>query len=344
MFNLINHTIIIAEAGVNHNGDISMAKKLIDGAVAAGADYIKFQSFNADLLVSQEAELAEYQQINTNGNETSQYEMLKKLELSEDDHYELKEYAEKNGIKFLSTAFDEYYVDFLFDLGIDFFKIPSGEITNLPYLKKIASKNLPVVISTGMSTLTEIENAINVFVESGLNKSEIIVLQCNTDYPADISSSNLRVIPEMSKLFSLRTGYSDHTEGIEASIAAVALGAVLIEKHFTLDKSLPGPDHKASLTVSELTALVSAIRNIEKALGDGIKVPTLKELVNKIAARKSLHLSRELLSGTILSRDHLVCLRPGDGICPMDINEVIGRKLKINKEKYSILKREDFYD
>lgn len=342
MFENLKHTIIIAEAGVNHNGDIAMAKQLIDVAAAAGADYVKFQSFKAESLVSEKAALAEYQKANTKNEVKSQYEMLKQLELSEASHFELKTYAESKQIKFLSTAFDVDYVHFLNQLGIDFFKVPSGEITNLPYLETIASTKLPVIISTGMADLKEIEEAIQVFLNAGYSKSEIIVLHCNTQYPTQPEDVNMNAMISIKNACGVKVGYSDHTLGLEASLAAVALGACVIEKHFTLDKNLRGPDHLASLEPNELKQLVNSIRLTEKMLGSAEKTPTPSELPNKAVARKSIHAAATFNQGDLLTIDKLSFLRPGNGISPMQYKALLGKKVKHTIEKGAILKWEDF--
>lgn len=342
MFENLKHTIIIAEAGVNHNGDIALAKQLIDVAAEAGADYVKFQSFKAERLVSERAALAEYQKTNTKNEVQSQFEMLKQLELSEASHFELKTYAASKQIKFLSTAFDTDYVHFLNELGIDFFKIPSGEITNLPYLEAIANTKLPVIISTGMADLKEIEGAIQVFLNIGYNKTDIAVLHCNTQYPTQANDVNMNAMLTIKNTFGVSVGYSDHTLGLEASLAAVALGACVIEKHFTLDKNLPGPDHLASLEPTELKQLVKSIRLTETMLGSFEKAPTASELPNKAIARKSIHAAESLEQGAIITTDKLSFLRPGIGISPMQYKEVLGKKLKHSIEKGAILKWEDF--
>jgi N,N'-diacetyllegionaminate synthase len=320
--------IIIAEAGVNHNGSIELARKLIEVAAEAGADYVKFQTFKADKLVSRDAKKAEYQQANAPDQGSSQYEMLKKLELSEEDHRELFAYARSKRISFLSTGFDEDSVDFLCDLGIDVLKIPSGEITNLPYLLKIASKRLPIVLSTGMSTLDEIADALSVLEKNGVQKENVTVLHCNTEYPTPFEDVNIKAMDHIRKSFDVAVGYSDHTAGIEVSIAAVALGATIIEKHFTLDRAMDGPDHKASLEPHELAAMVKAIRNIEKSLrGDGLKNPSPSEMKNIGIARKSVHLKTAVSRGDILTAEHLVMKRPGDGISPMQLEFVVGKRV-----------------
>ena len=321
-------TIIIAEAGVNHNGDFDLAKKLIDVAADSGADYVKFQSFKADKLVSKSAPKAEYQKINLNDRDDSQYLMLKKLEMPEKWHHDLKEYANSRGIKFLSTGFDEESVDFLERLGMDLFKIPSGEITNKPFLQHIARKGKHVVLSTGMADMDEIIEALKLLTEEGLSKDMVTVLHCNTEYPTPMEDVNLLAMNSIRQELGVNVGYSDHTKGIEVPIAAVALGACIIEKHFTLDRNLDGPDHKASINPVELISMVDAIRNIELALsGNGLKKPSQSEIKNKLIARKSIHLKNNVLSGHLLKREDLEMKRPGDGLSPMLLDKVIGRKV-----------------
>ena len=328
---MAHKVIIIAEAGVNHNGDLGLAKKLIDAASAAGADYVKFQTFKAEKLVSQVAPKADYQEVNTKDKEGSQYTMLKKLELSDDWHYELKAYAVSKNIKFLSSGFDKESIDFLDSLGLDLFKIPSGEITNKHYLEHIASKQQNAILSTGMANISEIGEAIKVLTGSGLIEDQITILHCNTQYPTPMADVNLLAMNAIRDQFGIKVGYSDHTLGIEIPIAAVALGALVIEKHFTLDRKMPGPDHKASLEPNELRAMVSAIRNVELALsGNGIKEPSPSEANNRLIARKSIHLVASLSAGHVISIEDLEMKRPGDGISPMLINEVLGKKLKSN--------------
>lgn len=323
----MNRVIIIAEAGVNHNGDIKQAKKLIDAAVDAQADFVKFQSFKADKLVSQKAKKAAYQSKNMVDGDEGQYNMLKALELSHENHLELIEYCNNQGIKFLSTAFDIDGLDYLNSLELQAFKVPSGEITNYPYLKKLAGFKHSVILSTGMAVLGEIEAALSILTSEGLEREQITVLHCNTEYPTPMQDVNLKAMLTIQQALKVSVGYSDHTLGIEVPIAAVALGASVIEKHFTLDRNLPGPDHKASLEPDELKAMVTAIRNIEKAIGGhGRKEPTPSELPNKLIARKSIHLSKPATSGTLLSEEHLIPLRPGDGISPMEWKKVVGRK------------------
>ncbi len=335
--------VIIAEAGVNHNGDINLAKELVNVAADAGADFVKFQTFKSENLVSASAKKAAYQVKNTSDDmENSQYQMLKKLELDIDAHQILIDYCDSRNIKFLSTAFDLESIDLLNNLGIPFFKIPSGEITNLPYLKKIATLNKPVVISTGMSSLKEVEEALNVFLDSGVNKDKITILHCNTEYPTPFEDVNLNAMLTIKDELGVEVGYSDHTLGIEVAIAAVALGATVIEKHFTLDKKMKGPDHKASLEPRELFDLVKAIRNIEGAMGGSIKAPTDSELKNVISVRKSIHLKRDIKKGEVLSENQLIMKRPGNGISPMDLDKVLNKKFKKNLSADYQLKWEDF--
>ncbi len=324
----MSKTIIIAEAGVNHNGDMDIARKLIDAAADAGADYVKFQTFKTEKLVSPKAEKASYQKKNTGDGDNSQFAMLKKLELSEENHHELISHCRKRNISFLSTGFDTDSIDFLDTLGIPFYKIPSGEIDNKPYLRHIAAKRKPVILSSGMSELDEIIQAIEVLEQGGITREMISVLHCNTEYPTPMQDVNLLAMCDIAKQLGVKTGYSDHTLGIEVPIAAVALGAVIIEKHFTLDRNMPGPDHKASLEPAELKAMVSAIRNIELALsGSGKKEAGEGELKNRNIARKSIHIVSDLKAGHILKMDDLIMRRPGDGISPMEIDRVVGKKL-----------------
>lgn len=330
----MKRVLIIAEAGVNHNGSMENAFRLIDAAADAGADYVKFQTFKAAKLVSKAAKQAEYQEKNI-GQKTSQFEMLQKLEISEEQHYELKKYAGEKNIRFLSTGFDEESLDFLDTLGIDLFKVPSGEITNYPYLKHIASKKKPVILSTGMTTLSDIENAMNVLLENGIPREQIQILHCNTEYPTPMSDVNLLAMNTIKAAFGVGIGYSDHTLGIEVPVAAVALGAEVIEKHFTLDKEMEGPDHKASLNPEELKNMVSAIRNVEKALaGTGFKQPSASEKKNMTVARKSIHLKEPLKKGTVIRAEDLLMIRPGDGISPFDMDKIVGRKAGSDLEAY----------
>tara|TARA_R110001632_G_scaffold132368_2_gene246813 strand:- start:285 stop:1289 length:1005 start_codon:yes stop_codon:yes gene_type:complete len=318
--------IIIAEAGVNHNGDIGLAKKLIDAAAEAGVDYVKFQTFNSKKLVSSSAQKADYQKENTKDAVESQLMMLQKLELSKENHLVLIEYCKAKNIRFLSTAFDLDSIDFLNELNIDLWKVPSGEITNLPYLRKIGSLGKPVIISTGMAEMSEIRDAINIIVSAGTKIENIKVLHCNTEYPTPMSDVNLEAMNTIKEVFKVPVGYSDHTLGIEIPIAAVAMGAIVIEKHFTLDKTMEGPDHKASLEPHELEAMVTAIRNIEQAMGNGIKAPSPSEAKNKPIARKSIVASKDISKGEVFDENNLTIKRPGTGISPMKWDEVIGRK------------------
>ena len=317
--------LIIAEAGVNHNGDIVLAKQLVDVAADAGADIVKFQTFNADRLATQQAKKADYQSLTT-GNQESQHEMLSRLELNESMHHEIIEHCAKRNIEFLSTGFDTESIDFLVSLDIKLFKIPSGEITNLPYLRHIGQFGMPIIISTGMATMHDIDAAIGALEKAGTLRSLITILHCTTEYPAPMDEVNLRAMQTIHEDFDVEVGYSDHTAGIEVSIAAAALGATVIEKHFTLDKNLPGPDHKASLEPNELKAMVSAIRNIEISLGDGIKRLTPSEIVNKSVVRKSLVASKIIKAGELFSLENITSKRPGTGISPMSWDDVIGMK------------------
>jgi N-acetylneuraminate synthase/N,N'-diacetyllegionaminate synthase len=339
---MINKVIIIAEAGVNHNGDFENAKKLILAAANAGADYVKFQTFKADKLVSIDAQKAQYQKVNLKEDGGTQYEMLKKLEMSEEWHYELIKYSKECGIKFLSTGFDEASIDFLVSLNIDLLKVPSGEITNKPYLEHIAKKKRPIIISTGMSTIEEIREAIDILIENKISKEDITILHCNTEYPTPMNDVNLLAMNSIKKHFGVSIGYSDHTMGIEVPIAAVALGAKVIEKHFTLDKAMDGPDHKASLEPSELKAMVKAIRNIELAIsGSGEKEVSKSEMKNIIVARKSIHLNNALKAGQQIHLNDLVMKRPGDGISPMKIENIIGLSVVQDLQKDHKLELKD---
>jgi len=317
-------TLIIAEAGVNHNGDMALSKQLIEVAAAAGADIVKFQTFSADRLATVSAAKANYQR-QTGAGDESQYEMLKRLELSHDAHQILIEHCRKCNIEFFSTGFDIASVDMLISLGIQRLKVPSGELTNLPYLRHMGSLSRPVILSTGMATLGEIEAAIDVFLAAGVSRDDIAVLHCNTEYPTPMADVNLRAMQSIQAAFGVKVGYSDHTAGIEVAIAAVSMGACIIEKHFTLDRALPGPDHRASLEPAELKSMVYAIRNIELALGDGIKRPSASELHNKPTARKSIVAARAIHAGEAFSADNLAVKRPGTGLSPMCWDEVIGR-------------------
>ncbi|MBO7143592.1 MAG: N-acetylneuraminate synthase [Salinivirgaceae bacterium] len=325
----MKHVLIIAEAGVNHNGSIETAKKMIDKAVDAGVDIIKFQTFKSEKLVSKSAQQAEYQKRNMgSSSDNSQLNMLKKLELSHSDHKELIGYCTQKRIRFFSTAFDLESVDYLHSLNIGFWKIPSGEITNYPYLKKIAQFGEPVILSTGMCEMVDIEAALKVMSDNGLSKDKISILHCNTEYPTPFKDVNLLAMNELKERFGVKIGYSDHTKGIEVPIAAVALGAEIIEKHFTLDRNMEGPDHKASLEPDELKAMVSAIRNIEFALGDGHKTVSESERKNIAVARKSIVAAKDIKAGEVFSENNLAVKRPGNGISPMDWENIIGKTAK----------------
>ena len=325
----MKRVIIIAEAGVNHNGDINKAKQLIDKAVEASVDYIKFQTFKTELCISKNAVKADYQIENTQNSSESQLEMVKKLELSFDQFIELEKYCNQKNIKFLSTGFDSESLTFLVQLGVTIAKIPSGEITNLPYLRQVASLFPEVILSTGMATINEIKDAVKVLIDNGVSKDKITILHCNTEYPTPMEDVNLKAMLHIQRELGLPIGYSDHTLGIEVPIAAVALGATVIEKHFTLDKTLPGPDHKASLEPNELKAMVSAIRNIEKAIGgSGLKEVSKSEEKNKPIVRKSIVASTDINKGNIFTPENLTVKRPGTGISPMQWDEVIGKEAK----------------
>ncbi|MBO9731730.1 MAG: N-acetylneuraminate synthase [Chitinophaga sp.] len=316
---------IIAEAGVNHNGDIRLAKQLIDIAVDAKADAVKFQTFIAEKGISKFAQKAAYQKESTGANET-QLDMVKKLELSFDQFIELNAYAADKGIMFLSTPFDFPSIDFLKDLGISYGKIPSGEIVNLPYLIKMAKSFEKLIMSTGMTDMEEIKTAIDILIKYGAKKENIVVLHCNTEYPTPFEDANLKAMQTIGKECNVQIGYSDHTPGIEAPVAAVALGARLIEKHYTIDKAMEGPDHAASLSPDELAAMVRAIRNVEKALGSGNKVPSASESKNKSIARKSIVAATDIKKGELFTEENLTVKRPGDGLSPMLWFDVIGKK------------------
>ncbi len=319
-------TFIIAEAGVNHNGSLDLAKKMIDAAVEAGADAVKFQTFKAEKVVSRYAPKAEYQKQTTDKTE-SQLDMVRKLELDKVAHEKLLAYCHSRNIQFLSTPFDLESIDLLSKLGLEIFKIPSGEITNLPYLRKIGALKKEIILSTGMSDLGEIEKALDVLTGAGTKFKNITVLHCNTEYPTSMQDVNLKAMQTIKTAFpGIRVGYSDHTEGIEVPVAAVALGAAIIEKHFTLDKNMPGPDHKASLEPDELTAMVKAIRNIEKSLGTGIKKSSSSELKNKPIVLKSIVAARTISKGESFTEENLTAKRPGTGISPMRWDEVIGQR------------------
>lgn len=315
---------IIAEAGVNHNGSVELAKKLIDVAVDSGVDAVKFQTFKAEKLVSKDAKKAEYQQKNIDNNDDSQYNMLKKLELDLDTHKELMAYCNSKNIMFLSTPFDSDSIKLLDSLGLTIFKIPSGEITNLPYLREIGSLDKKVILSTGMTDIGEIEDALNILLKAGTEKENITILHANTMYPTPMEDVNLKAMVTIGKTFNVTYGYSDHTLGIEVPTASVAMGASVIEKHFTLDKTMEGPDHKASLEPDELKAMVKAIRNIEKAMGNGIKKPSKSETPNIEIARKSIVANGSIKKGELLTENNLTVKRPANGISPMRWDEVVG--------------------
>ncbi len=321
---MINRTLIIAEAGVNHNGDLELAKQLIDVAAEAGADLVRFQTFSANRQVTRTARKADYQTQTTDSKE-SQYEMLRHLELTAGMHEELIAHCATRNIGFFSTGFDIESVDLLASLGQDRFKIPSGEITNLPYLRHIGQLGKAVILSTGMATIGEIEAAIDALERAGTRRANITVLHCTTEYPAPMAEVNLRAMQSIQTAFGVAVGYSDHTSGIEVAIAAVAMGASVIEKHFTLDRNLPGPDHKASLEPDEFKAMVTAIRNTEVALGDGVKRLTQSEAKNRPVARKSLVASQAIRAGEVFNERNITAKRPGTGISPMRWDEVIGR-------------------
>ena len=335
--------IIIAEAGVNHNGELQLAKKLIEEAALSGADYVKFQTFKAQNVVTKSATKAMYQSKNTDDHDDSQFNMLKKLEIPFDWHKKLIAHASSFGIKFLSTGFDKESIDFLHTLDLDFYKIPSGEITNKPYLKHIASKGIPIVMSTGMANMIEIEEALEIFFINDFKKQDITILHCNTEYPTPIEDVNLKAMNSIKEKFNVNVGYSDHTLGIEVSVAAVALGATVIEKHFTLDKNMKGPDHKASLNPAELKELVKSIRNVQKSIsGNGIKEPSKSEQKNIEIVRKSLYYKNNLSEGHILRPEDVLSLRPGNGISPMKIDSYIGKKLNQDVISYSLINKKHF--
>jgi N,N'-diacetyllegionaminate synthase len=327
--------LIIAEAGVNHNGSLDMAFRLVDAAKEAGADAVKFQTFRAENLATASAHKAAYQERTTSGSET-QFEMLKRLELGVDEHRKLVEHCRKIGIQFLSSPFDLESADLLATMDLPLYKIPSGEITNVPYIHHIAAKGKPIILSTGMCTLGEVEEALKTLHDAGA--TDITLLHCVTEYPAPFDEINLRAMQTMRTAFGLPVGYSDHTPGIEISIAAAALGAVVIEKHFTLDRNLPGPDHAASLEPAELKQMVTAIRHVEAALGNGIKVPAICEVPNMSVARKSVVAARVLQAGHKLQPQDLAIKRPGNGIQPRQINDLIGRTVGRDVQKDELIR------
>lgn len=328
-------TYIIAEVGVNHNGNMEMAKELIDVAANAGADAVKFQTFKSEKLVSKLAQKAKYQTANTDKAE-SQYEMLKRLELSSKDFIELQKYCESKGIEFLSTPFDDDSAKFLNEIGVHAFKVGSGDLTNLPFLEKIAKYNTPILLSTGMGNFAEIEEALSV-----LGGSEVALLHCTSNYPAPVEDVNLKVINTMSQAFNKIIGYSDHTEGDEITISSVVMGAKIIEKHFTLDRNLPGPDHKASITPEELEQLVASIRKVELSLGDGVKRCMPSEIDTKEVARKSIVANEKLQAGTILTEENLVIKRPGTGIEPKYYSILLGKQIKKTVEEDHVITWDD---
>lgn len=323
----MNRTIIIAEAGVNHNGELPMALDLVSAAAEAGADYIKFQTFIANKLVTSSAKKAKYQ-LNPSDESETQLSMLQKLELTHEDHLAIIDHCNKCGIKFLSTAFDPISSDFLHSLDLDLIKIPSGELTNLPFLISCAKQRKMTLLSTGMADLQEIRDALKILLNEGLSIDDIVILHCNTDYPTAFEDANLLAINHLRNEFNCKVGFSDHTLGVEAPLAAVSLGASVIEKHFTLDRNLQGPDHAASIEPKDLKILIQFIRNVEVALGDGIKKPTSSEYLNRSVVRKSIHLSKPLVRGDIIRESDLIMKRPGDGISPMKMFEVIGKKIQ----------------
>ena len=328
----MDKTIIIAEAGVNHNGSMKSAKKLVDVAAVAGADLVKFQTFKAESSVTHSANKAEYQKESTSSDE-SQFDMIRKLELDRAAHEELMEHCDHKSIPFLSTAFDHDSIDLLVELNIPFFKIPSGEITNLPYLRHIGRIGKPIIMSTGMATLDEVRAALDILVHSGAEKDQITILHCNTEYPTPMEDVNLKAMLTMGDELEVKVGYSDHTLGIEIPVAAVAMGATVIEKHFTLDRTLPGPDHRASLEPNELKAMVAAIRNIEKAMGYGVKKPSPSEFKNITIARKSIVAKKPIGKGEVFSDENLTVKRPGTGISPLEWDRLIGER---SNKAYSI--------
>lgn len=332
----MSKVLIIAEAGVNHNGDLKLAMKLVDMAYAAGADIIKFQTFKSANMVTTNAPTADYQFQNAKASD--QYQMLKSLELSFQDFTTLKSYCDDIGIEFLSTGFDIESLNFLNSLNPRMWKIPSGEITNLPYLQFIGSLNKELILSTGMSTIEEIQDALNALKLSGQESDKITILHCTTDYPVPYCDINLNAMKTLQSHFNSKVGYSDHSSGIEISLAAVALGAQVIEKHFTLDRNMDGPDHKASLEPHELTKLVSSIRNIEVSLGNGIKIPTATEVKNIKIARKSIVAKKNISIGEKFTLENLDIKRPGTGISPMEINNIIGTSSRFNFKKDDIVK------
>ena len=321
----MSKTIIIAEAGVNHNGDINIAKKLINVASDAGADFIKFQTFKAEKIATKNAKRADYQNANLKNND-SQFDMLKKLELSQEEHCQLIKYCKTKKIKFLSTGFDHESINFLYKIGVRLAKIPSGEITNKPFLRKVARLFPEVILSTGMADIKEVKEAVDVILNQGFDKNKLTILHCNTEYPTPMKHVNLKAMQNINEKFEVNIGYSDHTLGVEVPVAAVALGAKVIEKHFTLDRNMEGPDHQASLEPDELKLMIRSIRNIEKAIsGSGIKEPSESELKNKEIVRKSIVAIKAIKKGEVFNKSNLGVKRPGTGISPMKWDDIIGK-------------------
>ncbi len=332
-----NPCFIIAEAGINHNGSLDLAKKLVDAAVEAGVDAVKFQTFKSEYLVAEDVEMADYQEKNT-GRKESQLEMLKRLELSKEDFKELKEYCDEKGTVFLSTPHTEDAVDFLEPL-VPAYKVGSGDLTNLSFLEKIAQKKKPIILSTGMADLKEVEQAVRTIKKAG--NENVILLHCVTNYPCPIEEVNLKAILTLKNKFNLPVGYSDHTLGITVSIMAAAMGAQVLEKHFTLDNNLAGPDHKASLNPEELKAMVKAVRNVEKSFGDGVKKPTPSEEIIKKEVRKSIIANTDIPEGTEITRDMLIIKRPGTGILPKNLDKIVGKKTKKDIRKDALISFKD---
>ena len=329
----MSKVLIIAEVGVNHNGDLYNAKKLISAAANCGVDIVKFQTFKTEKLVTPSAKKASYQIKNTGKKSLTQKDMLKNLELTNEDHKILFDYCNKKNIEFLSTAFDIESLQMLLELGIKRIKIPSGEITNLPYLRKISTVDLPIILSTGMANLDEINDALNILTESGKDRKSITILHCTSEYPAPFEDVNLKAMNKIKKYFNVEVGYSDHTLGIEIALASVSLGAKIIEKHITLDKNQDGPDHKASLEPKEFAMMVKGIRIIERSLGKDSKIPSKKELANSLVVRKSIVAARKIKSGEVFTNDNLTCKRPFNGLSPMKWDSLIGKKATSNYEK-----------
>lgn len=327
---------IIAEAGVNHNGDLGLAMKLVDAAADAGADAVKFQTFKAEQLVSKNTPKADYQK-ETTGTEESQLEMIQRLELAESDHHKLMAHCRQKGIQFLSTPFDMQSIDLLDQLELPVFKIPSGEITNLPYLRKIGGMAKKIILSTGMSTMEEVRSSLDILVAAGSEKGDITILHANTEYPTPYQDVNLNAMQTMASELGVNVGYSDHTPGIEIPVAAVALGATVIEKHFTLSRDMEGPDHKASLEPAELKAMVQSIRNIESAMGDGVKKPSPSEIHNMPIARKSIVAAKPIAEGEIYSAANLTAKRPGTGVSPMHWDKMVGQVANRAYEKDELI-------